>query len=883
MRIAFLVLSCCFLIIAGCSGGGDSDGGDIATQDAFESDRSSPADLPPTDEQGAADSWQPDARADDDAAMAPDLLVDSVPEDGEGPECQPLDDDCDGIPDGDDNCPATANPDQDDFDDDGAGDACDDDDDDDGVADGEDAFPYDPDEWSDVDGDGIGDNADTETCDGMDNDGDGLVDEELPVSGYYPDQDGDGYGSSQGTSCASLLAEGNTEDGIYEIRPASLGGPSLDVYCDMTTDGGGWTRIFFHDVSAGYFLSNDDAHASNVEDPTSGRYSILHLIDFLRSSDGTFELRLNWPESATAFGRNIWRQESNPTTAPVAGYQALSIDHTEQYWGGIELSTAAATYLDGSVGHSNWFYSVGSQVAWGNPAGIPAYGPPAERVALWVRPDDDVAGGAAIFDCKKPANGSVVGGDCDDTRDFVYPGAPEQCNGFDDDCDGIVDEECPFGDLAFTKAPKTLQFYARNLATDTCTITVEGETLGVATEVLLAVSRDGEVVAEAEGQGNPFAVSVEIEAGLHLYELEVKWDNGSGWWKPASDATFPDIVCGDVYLIDGQSNAVAVDYHGEGLGDVGMSTFVRSFGSSVNNTSVKDDKQYGIAVANNGYTHGAIGQWGLQLALDIMEAQEMPLLVLNGAVGGTMVSQHQRNDADPTDVTTIYGRLLWRVKKAGVADRVRGIFWHQGESDGSMAYETYLGLWTAMYEDWLEDYPNVEGIYPFQVRAGCGNPTWNRNVHRDLPGILDKVIGHMSTTGVTGHDGCHFYNATYVEWGHRMARLVNRDLYGDAVSGNIEAPDPAGAKWLSPTELEIQFGATGNGLTLQPGAEAFFSLSDGKKIAAAAVVGTTVVLTTNGPSSATWVSFVDTAGDIPWLVNDLGIGSFAFYQLPVGN
>ncbi|HHH26825.1 MAG TPA: hypothetical protein ENK57_00530 [Polyangiaceae bacterium] len=34
------------------------------------------------------------------------------------------------------------------------------------------------------------------------------------------------------------------------------------------------------------------------------------------------------------------------------------------------------------------------------------------------------------------------GTDCDDSRDRVFPGAPELCNGRDDDCDTMVDEGC---------------------------------------------------------------------------------------------------------------------------------------------------------------------------------------------------------------------------------------------------------------------------------------------------------------------------------------------------------------------------------------------------------------------------------------------------------
>ena len=116
-------------------------------------------------------------------------------------------------------------------------------------------------------------------------------------------------------------------------------------------------------------------------------------------------------------------------------------------------------------------------------------------------------------------------------------------------------------------------------------------------------------------------------------------------------------------LIDGQSNSVANDYHAEALGDLERNTFVRSYGSSVNDGNVVWDREFGIAVANSPYVHAAIGQWGLRMANRVSEEASLPILVINGAVGGTSVWEHQRNDADPTDVDTIYGRMLWRAQR----------------------------------------------------------------------------------------------------------------------------------------------------------------------------------------------------------------------------
>ncbi len=68
-------------------------------------------------------------------------------------------------------------------------------------------------------------------------------------------------------------------------------------------------------------------------------------------------------------------------------------------------------------------------------------------VAPWyLDADADLYGTAAseVFACEPPTTDYVgSAGDCDDGRPFVYPGAPEQCNGLDDNCDDVVDEVAP--------------------------------------------------------------------------------------------------------------------------------------------------------------------------------------------------------------------------------------------------------------------------------------------------------------------------------------------------------------------------------------------------------------------------------------------------------
>ena len=58
---------------------------------------------------------------------------------------------------------------------------------------------------------------------------------------------------------------------------------------------------------------------------------------------------------------------------------------------------------------------------------------------LYLDADGDGVGSQPVEVCPGLSGWVAQDGDCDDQDATVFPGAPERCNGLDDDCDGLVD------------------------------------------------------------------------------------------------------------------------------------------------------------------------------------------------------------------------------------------------------------------------------------------------------------------------------------------------------------------------------------------------------------------------------------------------------------
>jgi hypothetical protein len=396
-------------------------------------------------------------------------------------------------------------------------------------------------------------------------------------------------------------------------------------------------------------------------------------------------------------------------------------------------------------------------------------------------------------------------------------------------------------------------------------------------------------MSQKPGADRSYSFAAKLKPGLVKYRVELVAKTGAAE-QVIHKAS--DLVCGDVYIIQGQSNAVATDF---GKDDPAFrSDWIRTFGTM--SASAKGFAGWGNAAHRSRDAEKLqIGYWGMELGRRLVETHKVPVCFINGAVGGTRIDQHQRNATDPEDPTTIYGRLLWRVRQANLTHGVRAVIWHQGENDqgadgptGGYGWETYRHLFIALAAAWKTDFPNIRHYYVFQIwPKSCamgvgGSDNRLREVQRSLPTAFSN-LSVMSTLGIDPPGGCHFPAAGYAEFARLICPLLERDFYGKAPAAPITPPNlkrafVSGAKR---DEVVLEFDQP---VKWDDALAGQFYLDGQKgKIASGTAAGNRVTLKLVGTSDAKTVTYLDSAA---WsqrtlLLGENGLAALTFCEVPL--
>jgi autotransporter-associated beta strand protein len=452
-------------------------------------------------------------------------------------------------------------------------------------------------------------------------------------------------------------------------------------------------------------------------------------------------------------------------------------------------------------------------------------------------------------------------------------------------------------DVTFTQFPKPLQLYPRNLTNGFADVLVAGSVTSTGcTQIAVTVLRNGiahtnfnQALTYSSGTA-PFAITTPILAELASYTFEVRVTRNGTDYLVASAS---DVVAGDVFLINGQSNAEARMFSGSANGN--QHPYLRSFGTpSDSGAVVAADLNWHLAEGDAWGTAGFVGQWGLRLGRLIIDNYGVPVAIINGARAGWPISSFLRNNANREDLETDYGRTLFRARAAGVQNNIRAVLWYQGESDEGDA-DAHEKCWLTLREDWREDFPAIEKFYVFQLHAGCGSVAaplvaqFDADLRNRQRLFADRFadVEVMSTTAVSQHtDSCHFSYSGYATHAANIFRLVQRDLYGAAPQNNIEPPNPYYAYFNTPANnvITVIMRNAADTLTFTPSAQTNFQLVGSAVVVTAGVaVSNTLILTLSGDASTTTgLTYGGQRGDSSAsIINANGVGLFAFYNLPI--
>ncbi len=281
-----------------------------------------------------------------------------------------------------------------------------------------------------------------EICDGIDNNCDGQIDEGFNRTTYYLDADGDGYGNPNSSIQACAQPDGYVSNNSDCNDASAAIHVNAVWYRDADNDSYGDPNNSIQNCSqpSGYVANNNDCNDHNAN---------IYPKPFYKDADGD------------GYGNAA---ESVSACSKPAGYVTNKTDCDDTK---ASVHPGVAEICDGIDNNCNGKIDEGFT-----------------KVTYYRDADGDGYGDPLVFvkACSMPAGYVTTKRDCNDANAAIHPGAPDICDGIDNDCDGLIDEDCSnitIADVSIVegnKGQKAMNFVVKLNKKSTQTITVNYET-----------------------------------------------------------------------------------------------------------------------------------------------------------------------------------------------------------------------------------------------------------------------------------------------------------------------------------------------------------------------------------------------------------------------
>nr|WP_293839803.1 fibronectin type III domain-containing protein [uncultured Arsenicibacter sp.] len=341
--------------------------------------------------------------------------------------------------------------------------------------------------------------------------------------------------------------------------------------------------------------------------------------------------------------------------------------------------------------------------------------------------------------------------------------------------------------VSFTRLPQDLQLYPRN-DQNQAEVIISGQVNDPGfRQIEVSVLKEGNFWKSAsqsipEGGGSQFRIPVTIQAepAEYTFQVYVRRDNESVLVTERKR-----IVCGDVYILYGQSNALGL----AGLDDYQLDDrLLRNVSYPYGSANIPAEMRWYTARE----PFGSVGMLGMEIQRHILQQYGIPTLVINGGIGGASILElGNRTPSNHADYSNYYGSLLYRAQWAGVADKVKAIIYKQGENEAGGEPDGYANKFRTFYNQLREDYGQNPKIYIGQINimtpsvSGAGDL---RDFQRRTPQLFPNLAA-VATVGAVGYDGLHYEPRANQQLAFEQFRLIARDIYGSSDTQQINSPD----------------------------------------------------------------------------------------------